>query len=64
LVRLIEPRVELHEAAVTQRKDAHDKKGVWAPAEERLGPCGKKPLPLNSEIHGRLLWLAGLAGKG
>jgi hypothetical protein len=34
LVRLIEPRVEPHEAPVTERQDANDKEEVSAPTED------------------------------
>jgi hypothetical protein len=66
LIGLIEPRVEPHEAAVTQRQDANDRKEMSAPTEKRPGPCGKKPPPLNFEIHGRVHWLPAmvLAFKG
>src|SRR5208337_264424 len=56
-VGLIEPRVEQHGGAVTQRQDANDKKEVLAPMEKRLGPCGKKLPPVNSVLHRWWPWL-------
>jgi len=37
LIRLIEPCVKQHPAAVAQRKDTHDEKEVSTPTKKRFG---------------------------